>query len=113
MDIDISENLGINMRPAFSFIHYRDSYSTSKVITQKRMAKKNSFQARVECVRKNPGEQLKFHCKPLHTERLTTESARVYLVEVRARGTKITPHFVEWRELRSLVPMVGQQISRR
>src|SRR6218665_3334137 len=45
-----------------SFIHYRDLYSASSRLLFRSApdpctAKRKSFEARVECVRKNPGEQ--------------------------------------------------------
>src|SRR6218665_2263292 len=48
---------------------------------------------------------------PLHTEGPTTENARAWVVEVRAKGTKSSPCSNERSELRPLVPVVGQQRS--
>jgi len=55
-------------------------------------AKTNSFKARVECVRMNPGEQSLCQRKPIpHRGASHWEcTARVCLVEVRATGTKRT-----------------------
>ena len=52
------------------FIHYRDLYSAySRLLLRSApdpcMAKKNSFQARVECVRMNPVEQSQCQWKPI------------------------------------------------
>jgi len=48
-----------------------------------------------------------------HTEGPTTENARAWVVEVRAKGTKSNLCSNERSELRPLVPEVGQQRSRR
>ena len=44
---------------------------------------------------------------PFHTEGPTTENARTWVVEVRAKGTKSNPCSDERSELRPLVPRVG------
>src|SRR6218665_3843800 len=53
-----------------SCIHYGDLYSASSSLLLRSApdpctAKKNSFEARVECVRKNPGEQSLCQRKPI------------------------------------------------
>jgi len=53
-----------------SFIHYGDLYSASSRLLLRSApdpftAKKKSFEARVECVRKNPGEQSLQQRKPI------------------------------------------------
>ena len=53
-----------------SFIHYGDLYSASSRLLLRSApdpctAKKKSFEARVECVRKNPGEQSLHQRKPI------------------------------------------------
>src|SRR6218665_628241 len=53
-----------------SFIHYGDLYSASSRLLLRSapnpcMAKKNNFQARVECFGKNPGEQSLCQRKPI------------------------------------------------
>src|SRR6218665_2449389 len=53
-----------------SFIHYGDLYSTSSRLLLRSApdpctAKKKSFEAGVECVRKNPGEQSLHQRKPI------------------------------------------------
>src|SRR6218665_1168747 len=101
-----------------SFIHYGDLYSAySRLLLNSApdlcTAKKNNFQARVECVRTNPGSNRYANGIPFHTERPTTENSRVCLVEVRVTGKrdKEDPRSIERRELRPLVPRVGQQRS--
>src|SRR6218665_856200 len=101
-----------------SFIHYGDLYSASSRLLCRSapdpcMAKKKSFEARVKCVRKNPGSNRCAKVTPFHTERQTTENARAWVVEVRAKGTKSNPCSNERSELRPLVPRVGQQRSQR
>src|SRR6218665_2510674 len=53
-----------------SFIHYGDLYGApSRLLLRSALdpctAKKKSFEARVECVRKNPGEQSSLQRKPI------------------------------------------------
>src|SRR6218665_3055517 len=100
-----------------SFIHYEDLYSApSRLLLRSApdpcTAKEKSFEARVECVRKNPGEQCDKE-SPFHTEGPTTKNARAWVVEVRAKGTKSNPCSDDRSELRHLVPGVGRQRSRR
>src|SRR6218665_3237299 len=97
-----------------SFIHYGDLYSAhSRLLLRSApdpcTAKEKSFEARVKCVRKNPGEQSLRQRKPITHRGPTTENARAC---VRARGTKSNPCSDERSELRPLVPGVGQQRSR-
>ena len=92
-----------------SFIHYGDLYSApSRLLLRSAhdhcTAKKNSFEARVECVRKNPGELSLRQRNPFHTEGPTTENARAWVVEVRAKGTKSSPCSDDRSELQPLVP---------
>jgi len=68
-----------------------------------------SFQARVECVRMNPGEQSQCQWMPIPHRGPTTDNAWVCLVEVRVEGTRSTPHFIERRYLQPLKLEVGQQ----
>ena len=72
------------------------------------MAKEKSFEARVKCVRKNPGEQSLRQRKPFHTERPTTENARAWVMEVRAKGTKSNLCSDERSELR---PLHGSRVG--
>ena len=46
---------------------------------------------------------------PFHTEGPTTENARAWVVEVRAKGTKSNPCSEERSELRPLVPWGGTE----
>ena len=81
--------------PIHSFIHFQDLYSASSRLLLRSApdpctAKKNSFEARVECVTNNPGDQ-SIHLavpKEAHStqEGPTTENARAWLVEVRANN---------------------------
>ena len=66
-----------------------------------------SFEARVECVRKNPGKQSLRQRKPIPHRGPTTENARAWVVEARAKGTKSNSCSVERSQLRPLVPGVG------
>jgi len=77
------------------------------------MAKRKSFEARVKCVRKNPGGNLCDKGSPFHTEGPITDNARARVVDVRAKGTKSNPCSDEQSELRPLVPGMEQQRSRR
>src|SRR6218665_1086504 len=82
-----SQNPGIH-----SFIHYGDLYSASSRLLLRSApdpctAKKKSFEAGVECVRKNPGSNRCAKGSPFHTEGPTTENARAWAVEVRANGS--------------------------
>src|SRR6218665_2980756 len=101
-----------------SFIHYGDLYSTpSRLLLRSApdpcTAKEKSFEARVECVRKNPGSNLCDKGSPFHTEGPPTENARAWVVDVRAKGTKSSPCSDDRSELHPLVPGVGWQRSRR
>src|SRR6218665_1266155 len=102
------------------FIHYGDLYSASSRLLLRSApdpctAKKKSFKARVECVRKNPGEQSLRQRTPIPHRGANhgTENAGAWIVEVRAKVTKSNPCSNERSELRPLVPGVGQQRSRR
>ena len=69
---------------AYSFIHYKDLYSTSSRLLLRNtsytcMVKKSSFQARVECVRMNPGEQSQGQWKPILHRGPVTENAKIYI----------------------------------
>src|SRR6218665_3596939 len=101
-----------------SFIHYGDLYSAPSMLLLRSApdpctAKDKSFEARVKCVRKNPGEQSLRKESPFHTKGPTTENARAWVVDVRAKGTKSNLCSDERSKLRPLVPGVGQQGSRR
>src|SRR6218665_1813141 len=50
---------------------------------------------------------------PFHAERPTTENARAWVVDVRAKGTKSNPCSDNRSELQPMVPGVGRQRSRR
>src|SRR6218665_1776533 len=74
LQIDSSLICYISAEPAIptnhSFIYYGDLYSASLRLLLRSapdpcMAKKKSFEARVECVRKNPGEQSLRQRKPI------------------------------------------------
>ena len=70
-----------------SFIHYKDLYSApSRLLLRSApdpcTAKKKSFEARLECVRRNPGSNRCARGSPFHTEGPTTENARAWDVEV-------------------------------
>src|SRR6218665_3890010 len=71
-------------------------------------AKKKSFEARVECIRKILGSNRCDKGSPFHTQGPTTENARAWVVEVRAKGTKSNPCSDELSELPLLVPGVGE-----
>src|SRR6218665_1226999 len=101
-----------------SFIHYGDLHSApSRLLLRSApdpcTTKKKSFETRVECVRKNPGGNLCDNGSPFHTEGPTTENARNWVVDVRAKGTKSNPCSDDRSELHPLVPGVGWQRSRR
>ena len=70
-----------------SFIHYGDLYIASSRLLLRSSdpctAKKKSFEPGVECVRKNPGEQLLCQRKPIPLKGPITENARACVVEVR------------------------------
>src|SRR6218665_3821789 len=97
----------------FKFIHssHGDLYSASSrlLLRSAPNPKKKSFEVGVECVRERIlGSNRCAKESPFHTEGTTTENARVWLVEVRAKGTKSNPRSIERSELRPLVPGVGQ-----
>src|SRR6218665_232095 len=88
------------IRRQYSFIHYGDLYSApSRLLLRSApdpcTAKEKSFEARVKCVRKNLGSNLCDKGSPFHTEGPTTENARAWVVEVRAKGTKSNPRSKE------------------
>src|SRR6218665_2236193 len=104
-----------------SFIHYGDLYRAPSRLglllgsaPDPCTAKEKSFEARVKCVTKNPENNLfNKNPSPFHGEGPTTENARAWVVDVRAKGTKSNPCSDERSELRPLVPGAGQQRSRR
>src|SRR6218665_1699114 len=98
-------------------MHYGDLYSAPSMLLLRSVpdpctAEKKSFEARVICVRNNPGCNRCDKGSPFHTEGPTTENARAWVVEVRAKGTDSNLCSNERSELRPLVPGVGQQRSR-
>src|SRR6218665_104288 len=65
-----TEHLSSSQSLIYLFIHYGDLYSASSRLLLKNAPDpcttiKDSFQARVECARKNPGEQSKCQWKPI------------------------------------------------
>src|SRR6218665_3219661 len=53
-------------------------------------AKRKSFEARVKCVRKNPGGNLCDKGSPFHTEGPITDNARARVVDVREKEQRVT-----------------------
>src|SRR6218665_1606183 len=91
-DYKAAETIANTQAFIHSFIHYGDLYSASSRLILRSApdpctAKKKSFEAGVECVRKNPGSNRCAKGSPFHTEGPTTENARAWAVEVRANGS--------------------------
>ena len=101
-----------------SFIHYGDLYSApSRLLLRSApdpcTAKKKCFEARAECVRKNPGEQSLRQRKPILHMGQPLKMHGPGLWRYEQKEQKSTPCSDERSELRPLVPGVGQQRSRR
>src|SRR6218665_3044013 len=97
-----------------SFFHYGDLYSAfSRLLLRSASdpctAKKNGFQARVECVRMNPGEQLLCQRKSIPHGRANHRECMGLPCGSTGKRDKEDPHSREQRELQPLVFRVGQK----
>src|SRR6218665_2842811 len=83
----VSKSLVIHSFITEPYIAPLQGYYSETLPTLARL-KEKSFEAKVEYVRKNPGEKSLRQRKPIPHRGPTTENARVWVVELRAQGTK-------------------------
>src|SRR6218665_1659295 len=101
-----------------SFVDYEDLYSAfSRLLPRSSpdpcRARKNSFEARVECVRMNPGEQSQCQWKPISHGRANHRECTGLPCGSTSKRNKDDPRPIERRELRPMVPRVVWKRPRR